>query len=104
MEQGPITTRRRGSSWRKIRMTRSRLRATVALACSLTGETPLMARGASSGTISLTCKSCVRYMGFSIAEVGASKSLIADAVRKSLEGDFLKHRLLYFLWDCSRND
>ena len=61
-----MTTSRRGSSCRKIRMTRSRLRATVALIASLIGDSAFMARGDDSGTISLTCKSCVRYMKSSI--------------------------------------
>ena len=62
MEQGPITTSSRGSSCRKMRMTRSRACATVSFTASGVGDSAFKARGDSSGTISLTCISCVRYM------------------------------------------
>ena len=45
IEQGPMTTSRRGSSCRKMRMIRSRLRATVALAASVVGDCAFNSRG-----------------------------------------------------------
>src|SRR5271154_1269091 len=69
-----MTTSRRGSSCRKMRMTRSRLRATVAFAASVVGVNAFSAFGVESRTISLTCKSCVRYMKTIIAQFGGAES------------------------------
>jgi hypothetical protein len=49
IEHGPMTTSRRGSSCRKMRMTRSRDCATVAFTASGVGVSAFSARGESSG-------------------------------------------------------
>src|ERR1019366_9919527 len=70
--------------WFKMRMTRSRACATVAFTASVVGVNALSSRGESSRMISLTCKSCVRYMRSSVAKMGFAKSgnrILLDKVR-----------------------
>src|SRR3954471_9111448 len=59
MEQGPTTTSKRESSWRKMRWIVARLSTTVRLHASVIGISAFNFRGVSSRVVSRTFKSWV---------------------------------------------